>query len=35
MNKTIDWRLLKKLYAIHSPSGKEDKMHLTFEKGPG
>lgn len=26
MNKTIDWRLLKKLYAIHSPSGKEDKM---------
>lgn len=29
MNKTIDWRLLKKLYAIHSPSGKEDKM-ITF-----
>ena len=26
MNKTIDWRLLKRLYAIHSPSGKEDKM---------
>ena len=26
MNTTIDWRLLKKLYAIHSPSGKEDKM---------
>lgn len=26
MNNTIDWRLLKKLYAIHSPSGKEDKM---------
>lgn len=26
MNKTIDWRLLKKLYAVHSPSGKEDKM---------
>lgn len=26
MNKTIDWRLLKKLYSIHSPSGKEDKM---------
>ena len=26
MNKTIDWRLLKKLYAIHSPSGKENKM---------
>ena len=26
MNKTLDWRLLKKLYAIHSPSGKEDKM---------
>ena len=26
MNKTINWRLLKKLYAIHSPSGKEDKM---------
>lgn len=26
MNKTIDWRLLKKLYAIHSPSGKEDKI---------
>lgn len=26
MDKTIDWRLLKKLYAIHSPSGKEDKM---------
>lgn len=26
MNKAIDWRLLKKLYSIHSPSGKEDKM---------
>lgn len=26
MNKTLDWRLLKKLYSIHSPSGKEDKM---------
>ncbi len=26
MNTTLDWRLLKKLYAIHSPSGKEDKM---------
>lgn len=26
MNKTIDWSLLKKLYSIHSPSGKEDKM---------
>lgn len=26
MNKTIDWRLLKKLYSIHSLSGKEDKM---------
>ena len=26
MNKTIDWGLLKKLYSIHSPSGKEDKM---------
>lgn len=26
MDKTIDWQLLKKLYAIHSPSGKEDKM---------
>ena len=26
MNKTIDWRLLKKLYAIHSPSGKEERM---------
>lgn len=29
MDKTIDWQLLKKLYAIHSPSGKEDKM-ITF-----
>ena len=26
MDNTLDWRLLKKLYAIHSPSGKEDKM---------
>lgn len=26
MNTTLDWRLLKKFYAIHSPSGKEDKM---------
>lgn len=26
MNTTLDWRLLKKLYSIHSPSGKEDKM---------
>lgn len=26
MNKTLDWRLLKKLYAVHSPSGKEEKM---------
>lgn len=26
MNTTIDWSLLKKLYSIHSPSGKEDKM---------
>ena len=26
MDTTLDWRLLKKLYAIHSPSGKEDKM---------
>lgn len=29
MNTTLDWRLLKKLYSIHSPSGKEDKM-ITF-----
>lgn len=26
MNTTLDWRLLKKLYSIHSPSGKEDCM---------
>ena len=26
MNTPIDWRLLKKLYAIHSPSGKEERM---------
>lgn len=26
MNTTLDWRLLKKLYSIHSLSGKEDKM---------
>lgn len=26
MNTTLDWRLLKKLYAIHSPSGKEERM---------
>ena len=26
MKTELDWRLLKKLYAIHSPSGKEDKM---------
>ena len=26
MNTTLNWRLLKKLYAIHSPSGKEDRM---------
>lgn len=26
MNTNLDRRLLKKLYAIHSPSGKEDKM---------
>lgn len=29
MDNTIDWRLLKKLYAVHSPSGREDKM-ITF-----
>lgn len=26
MNTKLDWRLLKRLYSIHSPSGKEDKM---------
>lgn len=26
MNRKLDWRLLKKLYAIHSPSGKESRM---------
>lgn len=26
MNTTLDWRLLKKLYAIHSPSGNEERM---------
>lgn len=26
MNTTLDWRLLKKLYAVHSPSGKEDRI---------
>ena len=26
MKTELDWRLLKKIYAIHSPSGKEDKM---------
>ena len=26
MTNKIDWQLLKKLYAIHSPSGREDKM---------
>lgn len=26
MNTTLDWRLLKKLYSIHSPSGKEERM---------
>ena len=26
MNITLNWRLLKKLYAIHSPSGKEERM---------
>lgn len=26
MTNKLDWQLLKKLYAIHSPSGREDKM---------
>lgn len=26
MNTKLDWRLLKRLYSIHSPSGKENKM---------
>lgn len=26
MNTRLDWRLLKKLYAIHSPSGQEQRM---------
>lgn len=26
MNTKLDWRLLKKLYSIHSPSGKETRM---------
>lgn len=26
IDKNLNWRLLKKLYSIHSPSGKEDRM---------
>ena len=26
MNTSLDWRLLKKLYSIHSPSGKEERL---------